>query len=65
MVAQRPFSVVVFPNGRTLFSFDGHTLTSGDQAARWSSLLGSSETGGRAGLLLFVGRQQDLPAELR
>lgn len=65
MVAQRPFSIVVFPDGRTMFSFDGQSLTSGNQAARWSVALGSDERGGRAAMILFIGQQQDLPPQLR
>lgn len=65
MIAQRPFSVVVFPDGRTFFSFDGSSLTPGNQAARWSFVVGSDVAGGRAGLLLFIGQQQDLPPELQ
>jgi hypothetical protein len=65
MIAQRPFSIVVFPDGRTMFSFDGSSLTSPRVAARWSIALGSDDRGGRAGLLLFIGQPQDVPQELR
>lgn len=65
MVARRPFSIVMFPDGRTYFSFDGRSLTSPQMAARWSIALGSDANGGRAGLLLFIGQPGDLPPELR
>jgi hypothetical protein len=65
MVAQRPFSIVVFPDGRTMFSFDGHSLTSGQMAARWSMALGTENDRGRAALILYIGRPQDIPPELR
>jgi len=65
MVAQRPFAIVIFPDGRTMFSFDGSSLTSPVQAARWSIALGSDAQGGRAGLLLYIGRPGDVPRELR
>lgn len=65
MIAQRPFSIVMFPDGRTMFSFDGSSLTRPEQAARWSIVLGSDPNGGRAGLVLFIGQRQDMPDELR
>lgn len=65
MVAQRPFSIVMFPDGRTMFSFDGTSLTRPEQAARWSIALGSDQNGGRAGLILFIGQPRDMPEELR
>lgn len=64
-IAQRPFSIVVFPNGDTLFSFDGHSLMSGMYAARWSIALGAGPEGGRAAILLYVGNPNDVPADLR
>lgn len=65
MVASRAFSIVVFPDGRTMFSFDGSSLVSAQLASRWSVALDADEQGGRAGFLLFIGQQEDLPAELR
>lgn len=65
MVAQRPFSIVVFPDGRTMFSFDGSSLVDPRMAARWSIALGSDDNGGRAALILFIGLPGDLPEELR
>ncbi len=65
MVAQRPFSIVILPGGQTYFSFDGHSLTPANQAARWSMAIGSDESGGRAALILFIGQRQDLPQELQ
>lgn len=64
-VARRRFSVVVYPDGRTLFSFDGRRLVPGNIAAAWSLGLGAGEQGGEATLLLFIGEQQDLPRELQ
>lgn len=65
MVAQRAFSIVMFPDGRMMFSFDGSSLTSPQIAARWTIALDSDESGGQGGLLLFIGEPQDLPPELR
>ena len=65
MVARRPFSIVIFPDGSTMFSFDGRSLTSPQVAARWSIALDADAEGGRAGLLLFIGEHEDLPEGLR
>ena len=65
MVAQRPFSIVIFPDGRTMFSFDGSSLTSPQMAARWSIALGTDGQRGRVGLVLFIGRPQDMPQQVR
>ncbi len=65
MVAQRPFSIVVFPDGRTMFSFDGAHLTDPRVAARWSIALGSDAQGGRAAVILFIGRREDMPQEMQ
>jgi hypothetical protein len=65
MVAQRPFSIVVFPSGQTMFSFDGTSLVDPRMAARWSIALGADDSGGRAVLVLFIGLPGDLPEELR
>lgn len=65
MVARRPFSIVVFPSGETMFSFDGRSLTSPAYAARWSVALDADEAGGRMGMLVFIGLPGDLPPELR
>lgn len=65
MIARRPFSIVVFPGGQTMFSFDGQTLTSPEYAARWSIGLDSDERGGSAALLVFIGQPDDMPAELQ
>lgn len=64
-IARRAFSVVVFPDGRTLFSFDGRRLVPGEIAVRWNLALGAGPEGGRAALLLFIGEEQDVPVELR
>lgn len=58
MVAQRPFSIIVYPNGTTAFSFDGSSVVSGQTSARWSIALGSDENGGRAALVLLLGPHQ-------
>ena len=58
MVAQRPFSILIYPDGRTAFSFDGSAVVSGQTSARWSIALGSDENGGRAALVLFLGPHQ-------
>lgn len=60
MIARRPFSIVIFPDGRTYFSFDGGTLTNPQMAARWTVALGADDQRGRAAFLLFIGQQQDL-----
>ncbi len=65
MVAQRPFSIVLFPDGRTAFSFDGRSLRAAQTTARWNIALGADENGGRATLVLFIGEEQDIPRELR
>jgi hypothetical protein len=64
-VARRAFSVVVFPDGTTMFSFDGHSLTNATFAARWSIGLDADAQGPSGAILLFIGEQQDLPAELQ
>lgn len=64
-VARRPFSVVVFPDGTTMFSFDGQSLTSATLAARWSVALDADEGGARAALLVFIGERSDMPPELQ
>ncbi|MGF1469699.1 MAG: hypothetical protein ACFCGT_26545 [Sandaracinaceae bacterium] len=65
LVAQRPFSIVLFPDGRTMFSFDGRRAIDSSQVTRWTIALGANEEGGRALLLMFIGQAQDLPEELR
>ncbi len=65
MVAQRPFSIVVFPDGRTAFSFDGSSLVSARTVARWSIGLGTDGERGRAAIVLFIGQAQDVPPELQ
>jgi len=65
MVAQRAFSIVVFPDGRTAFSFDGSSLVSAQRVARWSVALGHDAQRGRAAIVLFIGQAQDVPPELR
>ncbi|HJK91810.1 MAG TPA: hypothetical protein RMH85_11445 [Polyangiaceae bacterium LLY-WYZ-15_(1-7)] len=66
MVARRPFSIVVFRDGRTRMSFDGEHLWGGD-FGKWGVVLHPNEATGRGelGLLLFMGRPQDMPEELR
>lgn len=64
-VTRRAFSVVVFPDGNTLFSFDGRHLVPGEAAVRWDMALGAGPEGGRAALLLFIGEAQDLPETLQ
>lgn len=64
-VARRAFSVVVFPDGTTMFSFDGQTLTSSTFAARWSLGLDADANGPNAAILVFIGQPQDMPPELR
>lgn len=66
MVAKQHFWVVVQREGTTFFSFDGRRLVRGDQLAKWGLLLGTSgEQAGRSGVILLVGRPQDLPPDLR
>lgn len=65
MVARRSFSIVVFPSGRTAFSFDGHTLMSPQAVARWTVGLGAEGAQARAAIALVLGRQQDVPPQLR
>lgn len=65
MVAKRHFSIVVFPDGRTFFSFDGEHLVRGEQLARWTIGLEPAGAGGGAVLLMFVGQPQDMPQEMR
>jgi hypothetical protein len=65
LVAKQHFWVVQ-RDGATFFSFDGRRLVRGDQLAKWGLLLGTSgEQAGRAGVILLVGRPQDLPPQLR
>lgn len=64
MVARRRFSIVVLPGGQTMFSFEGGDLV-GANAARWNIALGADEQGGRAALVLMLGREQDVPEQLR
>lgn len=61
MVARRHFSIVVFPDGRTFFSFDGEHLIHGEQLARWTIGLEPAGEGGAAVLLMFIGQPQDMP----
>lgn len=66
MIAQRSFSIVVFPNGGTAFSFDGQTLLAPAAVARWAIALGAEEGGrGEAAIVLFIGEAADVPSELR
>lgn len=65
MVARRDFSIVMFPDGRTMFSFDGRSLVSSQSVARWSIALGAHEGQARGVIVLVLGRRQDLPEELR
>ncbi len=64
-VTRRAFSVVVFPDGTTMFSFDGRSLTSATIAARWTIGLEADDHGPTGALLVFIGERQDMPAELR
>jgi hypothetical protein len=66
MVARRHFSIVMFPDGRTYFSFDGRRLIDGTHLARWTmGLEPTDEGGGVAVLLMFIGQQQDMPDQQR
>ncbi len=65
MIARRHFSIVVFPDGRTFFSFDGERLVSGEQLARWNITLEPAGQGGGAVLLMFIGQAQDMPEGMR
>jgi hypothetical protein len=64
-VTRRAFSVVVFPDGNTMFSFDGRSLVPGEIAVRWDMALGAGPEGGRAALLLFIGEAEDMPADVQ
>jgi len=64
-VARRDFSILVFPNGTTAFSFDGKHAVPAERAAKWVIALGADEEGGRATIGLFIGERKDMPEELR
>ncbi|MEZ4251901.1 MAG: hypothetical protein R3B99_27125 [Polyangiales bacterium] len=66
MVAKQHFWIVVQQGGQTYFSFDGRQLMRGDQLAKWGVLLGTEgDDAGQTGVLLLVGRPQDLPPAMR
>ncbi|MCA9576190.1 MAG: hypothetical protein KC668_12170 [Myxococcales bacterium] len=65
LVARRHFSIVLFPDGRTFFSFDGRHLVDPTHLARWTiGLEPNDDTGsGVAVLLMFIGQAQDMPSD--
>jgi hypothetical protein len=66
MVAQKNVWVVVTKNKKTAFSFDGRRLVAGEEIAKWVMLMGTrGEQAGQVTTGLIVGRQNDLPPELR
>lgn len=64
MVVQRQFWIVVFKDGRTMFSFDGRRLQQ-NPFSRWGMLIGRGEHRGSMALLMYVGPQNEAPAQLR
>jgi len=64
MVAKREFSIVVFPDGHTMFSFDGQSLEP-PTAARWAIGLEAENNQPGATIVMFVGHESDMPAATR
>lgn len=64
LVATRPFYVVTFKDGRTMFSFDGKKLVA-EPFAKWAMLVGPGEQRGETAFLLYVGRRDEMPEQLR
>ena len=64
MVAARAFSIVIFPDGSTMFSFDGRSLEPAN-SARWAIGLDADARGPHAAIVLFIGAPGDMPSALR
>jgi|GEM_PF-3061420 len=64
MVAKRAFSIVVFPNGNTMFSFDGQSLEP-PTAARWAIGLEAENDRPGATIVMFIGQPSDMPPAAR
>ena len=62
--ASRDFWIVTFKDGRQYFSFDGEHISQGDMG-KYGIFLTSTERGGATGVMLFIGRREDMPPELR
>lgn len=65
LVTQRPFSVVVLPNGQTYFSFDRRRTVMSNMATRWTIGMIPGDNGGEVALITFIGLPQDLPQALQ
>ncbi|MEM9194664.1 MAG: hypothetical protein AAGF12_36130 [Myxococcota bacterium] len=63
MTVTRPFWVVVFEDGRSLFSFDGSSLIQ-NPFSRWGLIIGRGENRGSTALLMYVGPRDEAPEEL-
>jgi hypothetical protein len=64
LTASRDFWVVSFRDGRQFFSFDGKSLYGG-QVGKFGLFLTSDGQGPATGIMLYIGRPQDAPPELR
>ncbi len=64
LTATRDFWVVSFRDGRQFFSFDGRSLYQG-QVGKFGLFLTSDGQGPATGIMLYIGRPQDAPPELR